>query len=85
MKRYVITVDRDGLEKGTADNPIRVEDTQTGEITQCYSGGLDGRVLFRYAPEGQPGRRDGARVWFETDTLPAMMIHTSYPEEDTAS
>lgn len=63
----VVTVNRDGLERGTATNPIRVENPAIGSaaIAECSEVVLTGEVRVVYRPDYP--RADGARVWIEAD------------------
>lgn len=59
-----VTINRAGLERGTAENPIRVENP-AGAIAECSEVELLGSVRVVYRPDYP--RADGARVWIEAD------------------
>lgn len=62
--RYIITVNRDRIDKGEP-KAVRVERTKTGQITDVDSVTLLG---WAQVVSGEP-RQDGARVWIETDRI----------------
>lgn len=56
--RYIVTVNRDAIERGDLSAPVRVEDARTGEVSECASADLYGARIV--SGEARP---DGARVW----------------------
>lgn len=65
MKRYIVTISRDGIDCGDP-RPILVEDTRTGEVTQHAEVQLVGLPVVKY---DESGLRNGARVWIETNGI----------------
>lgn len=61
--RYIITISRDTIDKGDP-RPILVEDP-SGAKTRAKSVVLGDRSRVVFGP----ARRDGARVWIETDDV----------------
>lgn len=75
-----VTIDRDGLERGTAKFPIRIEET-TGRGRTWRARGevsLDGDVAIIYSPNDP--LKDGARVWIEATDFWAD-ISDIHPED----
>jgi hypothetical protein len=62
-----VTVNRDGLERGTAERPITaVNDSSGRRVETAGPLYLRGTVKVVYAP-AEP-LQDGARVWIEADS-----------------
>ena len=62
MSRFIVTVDRAGIDKGT-DEPIRILNTRTWATHTVAEAHLYGDVVIKHGPE----REDGATVWIECD------------------
>lgn len=62
--RFVITVNRDAVDKGDP-NPVRVEDTLTGTVTHHARVQLGSRGMELPEVVSGPRRQDGATVWIE--------------------
>jgi hypothetical protein len=65
----IVTVNKDGLERGDAVRPIRVYQPD-GIIFETSSVGLEGGVRVMYNPEHP--RQDGARVWIEASRVTSL-------------
>lgn len=68
MRRYVVTVNRDAIDKagreGDVLDAIVIEDTMTGHLSYCREADL----LNARLTQG-PMRANGARVWIEADNV----------------
>jgi hypothetical protein len=62
--RYIVTVDRDAIDKGDLSAVVRVEDTTTGIVSTCASADLHGARVV-----SGPIRQDGAVVWIECEDV----------------
>lgn len=62
----VVTVNRDGLERGTTPQPIEVH-WADGQSEAAAEIRLLGDVRVVYRPDTP--RQDGARVWIEADNV----------------
>lgn len=60
-----VTVNRDGLERGTARNPLLVWRPGAARPQERSSVELEGNVRVVYEPNNP--MPDGARVWIEAD------------------
>jgi hypothetical protein len=63
MSRYIITVNRAGLDRGDNVAPILVEDVQYGGVKACREVLIVGSSIIKYGPELE----NGATVWIECD------------------
>lgn len=61
-----ITVDRDGLDRGTATRPLRTYNSMTGRTRHFAELWPEGDVRIIYSPDAP--LQDGARVWIECDS-----------------
>lgn len=64
---YIVRVNRDGLEKGTAEKPILVE--ESGRVEEASEVTFPKGARIVYEPESP--LPDGTRVWIEA---PAAVI-----------
>lgn len=68
MRRYIVTVNRDAIDKAGASgevlDAIIIEDTETGALTYCR----EAEVLRAKITSGDM-RQYGARVWIECDAV----------------
>lgn len=62
--RYIITVDRDAIDKGDLTAVVRVEYLSTGQVVTCASADLIGARIT-----SGPMRPDGAIVWIEAEDV----------------
>lgn len=62
--RYIVTVDRDSIDRGDLSAVVRVEDTTTGTVSTCAGAHLIGAQIV-----SGPMRQDGAVVWIECEDV----------------
>jgi hypothetical protein len=62
--RYIVTVDRDAIDKGDLSAVVRVEDASTGLVNTCAAADLHGARIVSGTM-----RPDGAVVWIECEDV----------------